>query len=122
MINEIDEIILEWDVCAAEIETAIQERNYGKFRKTFIKGKKCFNKIKALVEKGEACKLKEAKEKVEKAVSDWRKVSERIPEWLSEMKTELRKRKEAANRDKKLSGAYKKYTKSTGTKLKIKAR
>lgn len=122
MISEVEEIILEWDKCALEVEAAIRERSYIKFRKMFIKGNSCFKKIRELIEKGEAPKLKEIKEKVRKTVADWKKVSEEIPGWVSEMKAELEKKKKAANRDKKLSGAYKKFAKHTGTKLRIKAR
>lgn len=120
MRSEIEKIILEWDKYAIEVQAAINERDYSKFRRMFINGDRCFKKIRALIEKGE--NLKEIKEKVEKTVSDWTKVSEKIPEWISEMKLEFKKRKETAQRDKKLSGAYKKFTKHTGTKLRVKAR
>lgn len=125
MTSKIEEIILDWDNCAIEVKAAIGKRDYGGFRKMFIKGNRCFKKIKELIEKGDIQNLKdlkEIKEKVSKTVSDWTIVSKEIPEWISEMKSELDKKKAIAKKDKKLSGAYKKFTKNTGIKLKVKAR
>ena len=119
--TEIEETIIEWNSCAVEIETAVADRNFEKFREIFRKGNSCFRKIRTVIEKGEVQKLKDIRLKVEQAVAEWKKVSGQIPAWMAEMKAEIQKRKDAASRDKRLNNAYN-YTKNTGNKLKVKAR
>ncbi len=117
------ELIREWKSHADNLSSAVEERDYEKFRKAFADGTKCFNQIRAMIEAGgrEKETLSANREAVAETVARWEESAEKIPAWMGEIKDLVKKRRTVRANDKKIGNAYK-FMKKTGLNLKVRAR
>ncbi len=78
-------LIESWNLCCDDLETAILEKNYTKFKYIFRKGSKCFDDIIVAISNNKD-EFIEISQEIKKVVDNWQKLVAIIEPWMNEIK------------------------------------
>ncbi len=78
-------LIEDWNLCCDNLEAAILEKNYTKFKYIFRKGSKYFDEITVAISKNKDEFMK-IRQEVKNVVDNWQKLVTIIEPWMNEIK------------------------------------
>ncbi len=121
MNKNIKDIINNWECCAKNLKQATQTREFKKFKNLYKEGHSYFLMIKDILNNNQKYLLKEFQCQIDNIMDLWQETINEIYPWMDSMKTEIKDEHNIKNKKQKINNKYK-YTKRTGTQLRIKAK
>jgi len=105
-VQELKELLLEWDGHAHVISKAIESRDFDLYSKTNIEGRKCFERMARVIAVMEKADLGLCRAEIDQCVASWQRNIDAMPEWMKETKDELQRVGKQISVQRKLGKAY----------------
>lgn len=120
--NDLKDILTNWNTVTLELETAISKRQNRDFVLLYRKGCKCFDQLREIIDSNDKESLLHFQAEIKTTINQWKHITELLKPWLAEVQAELSTTKEKQVKQKKVGKLFNAASKKSGINLKVKAK